>query len=427
MSFKGRMGVAVTGGAGAVLVLVTGCSGGGGEKGSGELSSTKAGAVTITPGNGTGAVKPDGVIEVKASEGALDAVTVQGKGATITGKMSPDKKTWRSDRTLTPGTSYTVTAQARNDGKTSSATSTFTTLKPAKTLSVVDVTPNLKGEKVGVGMPIMLRFNRPVADRAAVERALKVTPDHPVEGAWRWIDSQQVIYRTKTYWKAHQKVRFNAALAGVNAGNGVYGTKDAEATLNIGAAQITTGDISEHRMTVRRDGKKLRTVPFSAGNGQTREFTTTSGVHLLMEKGSPVTMVSPGRKEGDPGYYKTVVNHAVRFSNSGEYTHSAPWSVGAQGNSNVSHGCLNLSPSNAKWYYDIMQRGDVLKLTGTSRDVEWNNGWSFWQMSFEKWKKGSALNGESAAAGATGAPTGAPAGGTAEGAPATDPASTPAG
>ncbi|WP_157431186.1 L,D-transpeptidase [Actinomadura hibisca] len=410
MSFKGRMGVAVTGGAGAVMVLVAGCSGGDGEQGSGELSSTKAGAVTITPGNGTGAVKPDGVIEVKVSDGTLDGVTVQGKGATITGRLAADKKTWRSDRTLTPGTSYTVTAQARNDGKTSSATSTFSTLKPAKTLSVVDVTPNLAGEKVGVGMPIMLRFNRPVADRAAVERVLKVTPDHPVEGAWRWIDSQQVIYRTATYWKAHQKVRLNAALAGVNAGNGVYGAKDAQTTMNIGAAQITTGNIGGHHMTVRRDGKKLRTIPFSAGNGQTREFTTTSGVHLLMEKGNPVTMVSPGRKEGDAGYYKTVVNHAVRFSNSGEYTHAAPWSVGAQGSSNVSHGCLNLNSANAEWYYDIMQRGDVIKLTGSTRDVEWDNGWSFWQLSFDRWKKGSALNGESTGTGgnAAGAPSSAP-------------------
>ncbi|MGK5554184.1 Ig-like domain-containing protein [Actinomadura kijaniata] len=417
MAFKGRVGLAVTGGAGAVLMLATACSGGG-DKGSGELSAADKNTVSITPGNGTDKVKPDAPIEVRAGEGTLEGVTVQGKGVTVTGRLSPDKKSWRSDRTLAPGTSYTVTAQARLDGKVNTVTSTFKTLKPAKTLTITDITPNQKGEEVGVGMPIFVRFNRPVTDRAAVERALKVTPDHPVEGAWRWIDSQQVIYRTRTYWKAHQKVRFNAALAGVNAGGGVYGAKDSEATLNIGAAQITTGNISGHHMTVRRDGKKLRTIPFSAGNGTTREYTTTSGVHLLMEKASPVTMVSPGRKEGDPGYYKTVVQWAVRFSNSGEYTHSAPWSVGSQGSANVSHGCLNLSPANAKWYYDIMQRGDVLKLTGSSREVEWDNGWSFWQMPFSQWKKGSALKDQVAAgtptAPTTGAPTtGAPTTGTA--------------
>lgn len=241
-------------------------------------------------------------------------------------------------------------------------------------------------------MPIMLRFNRPVTDKAAVERALRVTPEKPVEGAWRWIGSDQVIYRTKTYWQPHQQVRFKADLAGVNAGGGVYGAKDREATISIGASQITTGDIGKHHMTVRRDGEKLRKVPFSAGNGQTREFTTTSGVHLLMGKENPVTMVSPGRKPGDPGYYKTVVNYGVRFSASGEYTHAMASTVGVQGSANVSHGCLNLSPANAKWYYDIAQRGDVIKLTGSDRQVEHDNGWGFWQLSFDKWKKGSALS-----------------------------------
>ncbi|WP_246237100.1 L,D-transpeptidase [Actinomadura chibensis] len=386
---KGRLRLALTGGVGAMAVLAAGCSIGG--KGALAAGDSPA-VVTITPANGTAQVKPDGTIEVKTSGGKLEKVTVQGQGAvTVSGRFADGHKVWRSDRTMTPGASYTVTAQARDDGKTRTATSTFTTLKPSATLSIADVTPNLKGEKVGIGMPIFVRFDRPVTDKAAVERTLRVTPDKPVEGAWRWIGSDQVVYRTKTFWQPHQNVRFHASLAGVNAGGGVYGAADADATLSIGAAQITTGDIGGHHMTVTRDGKKLRTVPFSAGNGETREFTTTSGVHLLMEKGNPVTMTSPGRQEGDPGYYKTVVNYAVRFSNSGEYVHSAPWSVGSQGSANVSHGCLNVSPENAKWFYDIAQRGDVLKLTGSTREVEWDNGWSVFQMPFDEWRQGSAL------------------------------------
>lgn len=388
MAIKGRAGVVLAGGTGAVAMLVTGCGAGGEGKLASGGSDTE---VTITPADGTAQAKPDGTIEVKTSDGRLQNVTVQGEGATITGTFGDGHRTWRSTRTLTPGTSYTVTAQARDDGKVRTVTSAFTTLKPAKTLSIVDVTPNVKGEKVGIGMPIFVRFDRPVTDKAAVERTLRVTPDKPVEGAWRWVAPDQAVYRTKTYWQPHQTVRFQASLAGVNAGGGVYGAKDAQAAISIGAAQITTGDLGEHTMTVKRDGEKLRTIPFSAGNGQTREYTTTSGVHLLMEKGNPVTMISPGRKEGDPGYYKTVVNYAVRFSNSGEYVHSAPWSVGSQGSANVSHGCINVSPSNAKWFYDTMQRGDVIKLTGSDREVEWDNGWSFWQMSFAKWSQGSAL------------------------------------
>ncbi len=386
---KRRLGLAVTGGAGAVVMLAAGCSGD--SSGAGLASDETKTTVTITPANGTTQVKPDGTIEVKVADGTLEKVTVQGQGAQITGKLSADRTAWRSDRTLKPDTQYTVTAVAANDGKSQTTTSSFSTLDPAQTLEIVDVTPNLKGEEVGVGAPIIVRFNRPVKNRAAVEKVLEVTPQKPVEGAWRWIDDKQVIYRTKTYWEPHQKIEFDADLAGVNAGGGVYGEADEEATITVGAEQITKGDISKHHMTVYRDGKKLRKVPFSAGNGTTREYTTTSGVHLLMGKENPVTMISPGRKPGDPGYYKTVVNHGVRFSNSGEYTHAMASTVGVQGSANVSHGCLNLSPKNAKWYYDIMQRGDVIELTGSDRDLEWNNGWGYWQLSFNEWKEGSAL------------------------------------
>ena len=391
MGSKGRFGLITAGGAGAVLILTAACGVVGGSK-TGGLAAGQEGAVTITPVNGARSVRPDGPIQIRVGEGRLQDVTVQGQGVTVTGTMSADRKSWKSDRTLSPGTSYTVTVRARHDGKTSTATSTFSTLKPERTLSIADVTPSVKGEKVGVGMPIIVRFDGPVADKAAVERALTVTPEKPVPGAWRWIGSDQVIYRTQTYWQPHQTVRFTARLAGVNAGQGVYGAKDVDQTITIGARQITTGDIGEHHMTVTRDGRKLRTIPFSAGNGTTREYTTTSGIHLLMGKENPVTMEAPGRKPGDPGYYKTVVNYGVRFSNSGEYTHSMPSTVSVQGSANVSHGCLNLSPSNAKWYFDIAQRGDILKLTGSSRRLEWDNGWGFWQMPFDQWKQGSALS-----------------------------------
>ncbi|ACY98168.1 MULTISPECIES: L,D-transpeptidase [Thermomonospora] len=387
MSGKGRLWLVVAGGAGAVTMAVAGC-GGGGVAGLGEAENA---VVTITPANGTGQVKPDAPIEVKVTDGKLDGVTVTGGSVPITGTLSADRTHWRADRTLVPGTSYTVSVRVRDGGKTTSATSTFTTLKPRQTFGIADVTPNIRGEKVGVGMPIIVRFDRPVTNKAVVERALEVTPEKPVEGAWRWIDSQQVIYRTKTYWQPHQKVRFTARLAGLQGAPGVYATEDKSYTIEIGPKQVITGDINKHHATVYRDGKKLRTMPFSAGNGTTREYTTTSGVHLLMEKAHPVKMTAPGRKPGDPGWYEQMVDYAVRISNSGEYFHSAPWSVGAQGRANVSHGCLNLSPQNAKWLFGIAQRGDVVKLTGTSRQLEWDNGWGYWQLSFEEWKEGSAL------------------------------------
>ena len=53
------------------------------------------------------------------------------------------------------------------------------------------------------------------------------------------------------------------------------------------------------------------------------------------------------------------------MSYSGIFFHSAPWSLGEQGYTNTSHGCLNMSPSNAKWIYDNTKRGDIVLVKNT--------------------------------------------------------------
>jgi len=91
--------------------------------------------------------------------------------------------------------------------------------------------------------------------------------------------------------------------------------------------------------------------------------------------------------EGDPGYYKEKVDLDLRISNDGEFVHSAPWSVGQQGSSNVSHGCVNLSPANARWFYDRFNIGDVVEITNSGGPKlpiwdtygDWEVPWSAWQ------------------------------------------------
>jgi len=368
---------------GAVLAVAA-CGGNGG---SGALAGNDTPVkITITPVGGSGSAKPDSPITVAVTGGTLDGVTVQGAGA-VRGAPDASRTHWTSSGNLTPNTRYTVTATARTSGgRTSQVTSSFSTLKPAKTLGITDVTPDRAGEKVGVGSPIIVHFNRAVTNKAAVEKALTVSAEKPVEGAWRWISGDQVVYRTRTYWPAHQTVTFKAGLTGVAAGGGAYGTKDVTKTISIGSAQISTVNVKTRTMTVTRDGKVVRTFPISAGRATTMEYTTTSGVHLAMDRERKVTMTSPGRKPGDPGYYKSVEYYAVRFSNSGEFVHQ-----GEVPGYNMSHGCVHAEPDNAQWFYGVMQRGDVIKVTGTNRQVAWDNGWSYWQLSFAQWAKGGAL------------------------------------
>jgi lipoprotein-anchoring transpeptidase ErfK/SrfK len=349
-------------------------------------ATPQAPTVKITPAEGAAKVSPEKKIVIAAAGAALDTVTAQAGDEHLEGTFNADKTRWISKTALKPSTSYTVSATA---GVTTT-TSTFTTAKPERALQVADVTPNAKGETLGVGAPIIVTFNQPVTDKATIERALKVEAEKPVQGAWRWINDTVVIYRTAKYWPAHQKVTFNADITGIKGGKGLYGVKDYTADLKIGAKQISKVDTRKKMMYVYKDGKRVQTMRISAGMATTREYTTTSGVHLTMERGNPVRMISPGRKKGDPEYYDVMIDHAVRISNSGEYVH-AKNNVWAQGVRNVSHGCINARPDQAKWFYNTMQRGDVVDVVGTDRELEWNNGWGYWQMSFKEWKKGSAI------------------------------------
>ena len=85
-----------------------------------------------------------------------------------------------------------------------------------------------------------------------------------------------------------------------------------------------------------------------------------------------------GGKKGSPGYYNELVNWAVRFTFSGDYYHSAPWSVVNQGESNVSHGCVNLAPEDAQTYYNMAVPGDPITITSSSKAGKWDDGWTEW-------------------------------------------------
>ncbi|PZG14161.1 hypothetical protein C1J01_27675 [Nonomuraea aridisoli] len=266
-------------------------------------------------------------------------------------------------------------------------------------LRIADITPmGEKVEKVGVGFPIIVTFDRDVKDRhkADVEALLEVQADKPVEGAWRWVSDRKVIYRTKTYWKPHQKVLFTARLSELP---GNTGAKDVTRRFAVGTSNVSVVDTRKHVMKVYRDGKLARKIPISAGSGGLVRngvdvYLTTSGVHLTMGKKAVETMTSSWMGVTDPKdplYYKLEIPWAVRISDSGEYVHQSAGDYHFLGRSNQSHGCVRATPAGAKWFYTISQRGDVVKITGTKRKLEWNNGWSYWQLNWTQWKKGSAL------------------------------------
>jgi lipoprotein-anchoring transpeptidase ErfK/SrfK len=375
-------------------LLAGACACSSSEAGTNGKNGTKApdAQVRITPVNGDGKARPDQGITVAATGGKLEQVSAAQGSKPVQGAFNADHTQWKSTWTLKPGAAYSVNATAKNDhGKATSAASQFTAQKATDTFSISDVTP-MPGEKVGVGMPVIVTFNRPIANRAYVEKALEVKSDKGDVGAWHWTSDQQVVFRTQKYWEPHQNVTFTAHMAGVRGLRGVYGTTDVTKSFKIGASNITVANGKTHYMKVDHDGT-VKKFPISMGMGTTQEYTTTSGIHLTKEKAPMVHMVSPGRKPGDPGYYAEDIPLAVRISDRGEYVHQSPGEYYALGHSNISHGCVRTSPTGARWFYNIAQRGDVVNVTGTDRKLanEQGNGWTYWTLSWSKWLKGSAL------------------------------------
>lgn len=55
--------------------------------------------------------------------------------------------------------------------------------------------------------------------------------------------------------------------------------------------------------------------------------------------------------------------------------------MGSQGEENVSHGCINLSPSNAQWFFDNFGSGDPVVIKNTSGGpYNQNDGAQDWQI-----------------------------------------------
>lgn len=219
----------------------------------------------------------------------------------------------------------------------------------AAAIRVADPTPTVaglqpaNGEVVGVAHPVIVTFTGPVTDRAAAEKSITISSSPALTGSFTWVDDAVAQWNPDELWPARTEI---TALAG-----------GFSTSFETGAAVVGVADLSAHTFTVTVDDQVVREMPASMGKPG---FETPIGTFPVLEKQRKVVFDS--RTIGIPlnsseGY---LINgeYAVRITWGGVYVHSAPWSVGKQGYANVSHGCINLSPDNAAWYFDNVRKGD---------------------------------------------------------------------
>lgn len=343
-------------------------------------SSVKDGAVGVSV---------DSPVTVSAEFGVLGAVSmVNEDGKAVQGRLSKDGLTWETSEPLGYNKRYTLTAESLGLGGVASRQMTFETHSP-ENLTMPYVLP-AEGEVVGVGQPVAVRFDENITNRLAAQRAITVKTTPSVEGAFYWLSNREVRWRPAEYWKPGTKVEVSVDTYGVDLGDGLFGQENVSTNFTIGDQVITTVDDDTKTLTVRRNGEVIKSMPVSMGKNST---PTNNGTYIVGDRRAHMVMDSStyGVPAESPNGYRTEVDWATQISYSGIYVHAAPWSVGSQGYSNVSHGCINVSTSNGQWFYNNAKRGDIVEIVNTvGSPLPGTDGLGDWNIPWEQWKAGNA-------------------------------------
>jgi len=336
-------------------------------------------------------VVPIAPISVQVADGWFQKVALTSSaGKVVAGAFNDDRTVYTVTEPLGYDGTYTWSGSAvGHDGKAIPVTGKFTTVSPTKKIDggfqLAD------GQTVGVAAPIIIQFDSPISDKAAVEKALTVTTNPPVEGSWAWLPDEaqgsRLHYRSREYYPAGTTVNVDAKFYGLPFGDGAYGAQDMSLRIQIGRRQLVKAEVSSHRIQVVRDEGVIMDFPCSYGEADKARNVTRNGIHVVSEKYSDFYMSNPAA-----GYSNIHERWAVRISNNGEFIHANPASSGAQGNTNVTNGCINLSTGDAEEYYSSAIYGDPVEVTGSSIHLSYSDGdiWD-WAVDWDTWVAMSAL------------------------------------
>ena len=356
-------------------------------------SAPSAPSISYQPADNATDVAPVAPVRVDVKDGWFQRVTLtNADGKVVAGVLNRDRTSFSTTEPLGYGASYTWAGSVvGHDGKAIPVQGNFTTINPTK--QVNGAFQLADGQTVGVAAPVIIQFDASISDKATVEKALKVTTDPPVEGSWAWLPDEvggsRVHYRTKDYYPAGTKVNVDAKLYGVPFGDGAYGAQDITLNFEIGRRQVVKAEASSHRIQVLdAAGAVIMDFPCSYGEGDLPRNITRSGIHVVTEKYEDFYMSNPAA-----GYSNVHERFAVRISNNGEFIHCNPNSIGAQGNTNVTNGCINLNLENSQQYFNSAIYGDPVEVTGTSIELSYSDGdiWD-WAVSWDDWVAMSALS-----------------------------------
>ncbi|MFG3201881.1 Ig-like domain-containing protein [Streptomyces sp. NPDC048192] len=340
---------------------------------------------------------PDKPLEVTADgDDRITDVTVQDSaGRHVAGELAADGSRWHSTAPLAANAHYTVTVSTEDDdGAPGRKVYAFDTSTPSSKKRLT-VTFGPKSGRYGVGEPITAQLDQAVKDkaqRAVVERALRVDSVPAVQGSWYWVNDKELHYRPQEYWPTGTTVTVHSNLDGIKIGDRLWGGPSKPVKITIGDRILALTDAAAHQLTFYKNGEVVKRIPVTTGKPG---YDTRNGIKVVLEKSYVVRMrgTTIGISASSSDSYDLNVYYAARVTWSGEYVHAAPWSVGSQGYANVSHGCTGMSNANAAWFFDNIHPGDIVQVVNSRghQMEDFGNGFGDWNVDWKKWTQGSAL------------------------------------
>jgi lipoprotein-anchoring transpeptidase ErfK/SrfK len=346
-------------------------------------------AVSESPAFGGADISPVAPVTISVSRGTISQLSFTNpEGAAVNGTLSTDQTSWTLAEPLGYGRTYAVSGTAvGTDGKSVPITGSYTTVTPVDEITT-SISPG-DGAVVGVAAPVIVHLGYEPADKASIEKAMKITTTPAVEGAWAWIkhDGDQfpsLDWRPKDYWPSGTVVHVESDIYGLDFGDGYFGGDNVTSDFTIGRNQVVKADANAHNIVVQRDGVTVASYDASYGSGDEigdPNRVTRSGVHVVMDKQQTTKMSNPAY-----GYVNITEHWAVRISDNGEFIHQNQGTVSDQGVDNVSHGCINLSAASAEEYYNSAIYGDPVEVTGTSVPLSAADGDIYdWSYTWDEW------------------------------------------
>lgn len=235
---RGRRVRAIVAAFGVAALTLTGCTVGDGD-GSGEAAQVEEAkpkpVANVKDGAEDWSVTEP--VTVSIDDAKLDSVTMTNdEGKEVAGELSEDGTSWTTTENLGYGRTYTLEAKAGEEELSSS----FQTVVPT-TMTYGYLSPQ-EGSTVGVGQPIAIRFDEPIADRHAAQEAIKVTTEPAVEGAFYWLNNSEVRWRPAEYWPSGTTVNVEVDIYGKDLGNGYYGQENNSTNFTIGDRVVAIAD-----------------------------------------------------------------------------------------------------------------------------------------------------------------------------------------